>query len=223
MTIVMNSELENLNSKILQMGELVQDSIDKSIDAFLRRDTELAELVKKGDDAIDKLDIEIDKQAIDMIALMQPVAGDMRFVITAMKLTTDLERMGDKAEKIAKKTIELSREEPLELDIDIAGISKLVQAMLADSINSFIKRDAGLAREVIKNDDKVDDLTDQAIEKLLTAMSSNPAITKRGIKMYSIIRSLERMADHTTNISEMVIYLIEGDIIRHSAETKKPE
>jgi phosphate transport system protein len=158
-----------------------------------------------------------------MIALMQPVAGDMRFIITAMKLTTDLERMGDKAEKIAKKTIELSREEPLELDIDIAGISKLVQAMLADSINSFIKRDAGLAREVIKNDDKVDELTDQAIEKLLSAMSSNPTITKRGIKMYSIIRSLERMADHSTNISEMVIYLIEGDIIRHSAEPKKAE
>lgn len=223
MTIVLNSELENLNSKILEMGELVKGSIDKSIDAFLRRDTALAEQVRRGDDAIDKLDIEIDQKAIDMIALMQPVAGDMRFIITAMKLTTDLERIGDKSEKIAKKTIELSREEPMELDIDIAGISKLVQAMLADSINSFVKRDAGLAREVIKNDDKVDELTDQAIEKLLSAMSSNPAIIQRGIKMYSIIRSLERMADHSTNISEMVIYLIEGDIIRHSAETKKPE
>ncbi len=223
MTIALNSELENLNSKILEMGELVKDSIDKSIDAFLRRDTALAEQVRRGDDAIDKLDIEIDQKAIDMIALMQPVAGDMRFIITAMKLTTDLERIGDKAEKIAKKTIELSREEPMELDIDIAGISGLVQAMLADSINSFVNRDAGLAREVIKNDDKVDELTDQAIEKLLSAMSSNPTIIKRGIKMYSIIRSLERMADHSTNISEMVIYLIEGDIIRHSAETKKPE
>lgn len=223
MAIVMNSELENLNAKILQMGELVKESIELSIDAYLRRDTELAEQVRRGDDTIDRLDIEIDRKAIDMIALMQPVAGDMRFIITAMKLTTDLERIGDKAEKIAKKTIELGREKPLELSIDIPEIGRLVKAMVADSINSFVTRDAELAREVIKNDDRVDDLTEQGIEHLLSAMSTDPSIIKRAIKIHSIIRSLERIADHATNISEMVVYLIEGDIIRHSAETKKPE
>lgn len=214
--IQLNNELEDLNNKILKMGGLVETAIHKSIRALLDNDTQLAQEVRDEENIINALDVEIDKKSMDLIALMQPVAGDMRFVVTAMKLTTDLERIGDKAADIAKRVIELNKGERTNFDIDIIRISNLVENMTESAILSFIKRDAVLARQVIRSDDNVDNLTGLAMEKIISLMSKDTGIINEAMKMHSIMRYLERIADHATNISEMVIYLIEGDIIRHT-------
>lgn len=221
--IQLNNELEDLNNKILAMGGLVETAIHKSMRALIENNTQLAQEVREEENTINALDIEIDKKAMDLIALMQPVAGDMRLVVTAMKLTTDLERIGDKAADIAKRVIELNKGNKTDFNLDIIKISNLVENMTESAIQSFIQRDAELARQVIRSDDEVDNLTGLAMEKIVSIMSKDTNIINEAMKMHAVMRYLERIADHATNISEMVIYLIEGDIIRHSTEIKKPE
>lgn len=212
---VFDDELRNLKEKILKMGLLVEAAVRDSIKSLVERNSDLAREVIKNDHRINALDVEIDEECIRLIALRQPKAGDLRFITTAMKITTDLERMGDLAEDICERAIELNEEPPLKPYIDIPRMAEIAQSMLIDVLDAFMRKEASLAYDVIKRDDEVDRLTVQVFNELLFFMIHDPKTVSRAIKITYIAKYLERIADHATNIAEMVIYMIEGKMIRH--------
>ncbi len=213
---VFDDELRNLKEKILKMGLLVEAAIRDSIKSLIERDSELAREVIKKDHQINALDVEIDEECIRLIALRQPKAGDLRFITTAMKITTDLERMGDLAEDICERAIELNEEPPLKPYIDIPRMAEIAQGMLIDVLDAFMRKEPAIAYDVIKRDDEVDRLTVQVFNELLFFMIQDPKTVSRAIKITYIAKYLERIADHATNIAEMVIYMVEGKMIRHT-------
>ncbi len=212
---VFDEELIHLKELILKMGAMVENAIKDSINALVERDEVLARKVIEKDREINTLDVAIDEECIRLIALRQPKAGDLRFITTAMKITTDLERMGDLAEDICERAIELNEEAPLKPYIDIPRMAEIARGMLRDVLDAFIRKDTSLAYNVIKRDDEVDSLTVQIFNELLFFMIQDPRATSRAVKITYIAKYLERIADHATNIAEMVIYLAEGKIIRH--------
>mgnify|MGYP005835154335 FL=1 len=212
---VFDDELRNLKEKILKMGLLVEAAVRDSIKSLVERNSDLAREVIKNDHRINALDVEIDEECIRLIALRQPKAGDLRFITTAMKITTDLERMGDLAEDICERAIELNEEPPLKPYIDIPRMAEIAQGMLIDVLDAFMRKEASIAYDVIKRDDEVDRLTVQVFNELLFFMIQDPKTVSRAIKITYIAKYLERIADHATNIAEMVIYMVEGKMIRH--------
>ncbi len=212
---IFDEELQHLNSVVLQMGSLVEKAIKESVQALIDRDDELARSVISGDHQINALDIEIDEESIRLIALRQPKAGDLRLITTAMKITTDLERMGDLAVSIAQRAIELNKEPVLKEYIDIPRMREIAQSMTRDALDAFVKRDMRLAKDVIMRDDEIDDLKHKILSELLFLMTENPSLICRSMRTTFVAQSLERIADHATNIAEMVLYLIEGKITRH--------
>ncbi|GAB4535147.1 MAG: phosphate signaling complex protein PhoU [Thermodesulfovibrionia bacterium] len=212
---IFDEELRNLKEKILRMGLLVEAAIRDSIKSLVERDSDLAREVIKKDHLINALDVEIDEECIRLIALRQPKAGDLRFITTAMKITTDLERMGDLAEDICERAIELNEEPPLKPYIDIPRMAEIAQGMLIDVLDAFVRREPGIAYEVIKRDDEVDRLVIQVFNELLFFMIQDPKTVSRAVKITYIAKYLERIADHATNIAEMVVYMVEGKMIRH--------
>lgn len=217
MMTVFEEELQQLKGKILKMGSLVEDAIRYSIQALVERDNVLAKKVIDNDNLINALDVEIDEECIRLLALRQPKAGDLRFITTAMKITTDLERMGDLAEDICERALELNEEPPLKPYIDIPRMAVIAQGMLIDVLDAFVRKDIARAYDVIRRDDEVDGLTVQIFNELVFFMIQDPRAVSRAIKITYIAKYLERIADHATNIAEMVIYLVEGKIIRHMA------
>lgn len=217
---VFDDELRNLKEKILKMGLLVEAAIRDSIKSLIERDSDLAREVIKNDHRINALDVEIDEECIRLIALRQPKAGDLRFITTAMKITTDLERMGDLAEDICERAIELNEEPPLKPYIDIPRMAEIAQGMLIDVLDAFMRKESAIAYDVIKRDDEVDRLTVQVFNELLLFMIQDPKTVSRAVKITYIAKYLERIADHATNIAEMVIYMIEGKMIRHMETIK---
>lgn len=213
---VFDEELQQLKGKILKMGSLVEDAIRDSIQALVERDNALAKKVIDNDSVINTLDVEIDEECIRLLALRQPKAGDLRFITTAMKVTTDLERMGDLAEDICERAIEISEEPPLKPYIDIPRMAEIAQGMLIDILDAFVRKDTARAYDVIRRDDEVDNLTVQIFNELVFFMIQDPRAVSRAVKITYIAKYLERIADHATNIAEMVIYLVEGKIIRHT-------
>lgn len=213
---IFDNELAELKEKILRMGLLVENQIRDSIKSLVERDSELAREVIRRDHQINALDVEIDEFGVRLIALRQPKAGDLRFIITALKVSTDLERMGDLAEDIAERAIELNEEPPLKPYIDIPRMAEISQGMLVDVLDAFVRKDTAIAYDVIKRDDEVDRLTVQIFNELLFFMIQDPRAVSRAVKITYIAKYLERIADHATNISEMVVYLAEGKIIRHT-------
>lgn len=213
---VFDEELRNLKERILRMGLLVEAAIRDSIKSLVERDSDLAREVIKKDHQINALDVEIDEECIRLIALRQPKAGDLRFITTAMKITTDLERMGDLAEDICERAIELNEEPPLKPYIDIPRMAEIAQGMLIDVLDAFVRRDPHIAYDVIKRDDEVDRLTVQVFNELLFFMIQDPKTVSRAVKITYIAKYLERIADHATNIAEMVVYMVEGKMIRHT-------
>ncbi len=213
---VFDDELRNLKEKILKMGLLVEAAIRDSIKSLIDRDSDLAREVIKNDHRINALDVEIDEECIRLIALRQPKAGDLRFITTAMKITTDLERMGDLAEDICERAIELNEEPPLKPYIDIPRMAEIAQGMLIDVLDAFMRKEPAIAYDVIKRDDEVDRLTVQVFNELLFFMMQDPKTVSRAVKITYIAKYLERIADHATNIAEMVIYMVEGKMIRHT-------
>jgi phosphate transport system protein len=153
---------------------------------------------------------------VELLALHQPTAGDLRFITTAMKIVTDLERIGDQAVNIAQRALELNREPQLKPYIDLPRMSSLAQRMVKDSLDAFVARDTAMARRVCTDDDAVDALRDQIFRELLTFMMEDPKTIPRAIRLIFISRSLERVADHATNIAEMVVYLVESKMVRHT-------
>lgn len=217
---IFDEELNSLKEKILKMGLLVESVIRDSIKSLVSRDSELAREVIRRDHQINALDVEIDEECIRLIALRQPKAGDLRFITTAMKITTDLERMGDLAEDICERAIELNEEPPLKPYIDIPRMAEIAQGMLIDVLDAFVRKDTQVAYDVIKRDDEVDNLTVQIFNELLFFMIQDPKAVSRAVKITYIAKYLERIADHATNIAEMVVYNVEGKMIRHMEDSQ---
>lgn len=215
MMAIFDEELRNLKDKILKMGFSVEAAIRDSIKSLVERDSELAREVIRNDHQINALDVEIDEESIRLIAIRQPKAGDLRFITTAMKITTDLERMGDLAVDISERAIELNEEPPLKPYIDIPRMAEIAQGMLRDVLDAFVRKDTSLAYDVINRDDEVDNLNLQIFHELLLFMIQDPKLVSRAVKITYISKYLERIADHATNISEMVVYMVEGKMIRH--------
>ncbi|BCB95319.1 phosphate transport system regulatory protein PhoU [Dissulfurispira thermophila] len=216
-----DEELTSLKEMILKMGALVESSIKDSVRSLVERDDALARTIIERDHEINALDVQIDEECIRLIALMQPMAGDLRFLTTAMKITTDLERMGDNAVNIAERALELNREPILKPYIDIPHMSQIAQGMTRDALDAFVKKDKRLAMDVIMRDDEVDDLKYGILEELISYMIRDPNTVSRAMKISFVAQYLERIADHATNIAEMVIYLVAGKIIRHMALPKE--
>ncbi len=209
-------EIENLKELLLRMGAMVEEQITQSIRALLERDTAVAQRVIDGDSAIDRMELEIDQHTVELIAMMQPAAVDLRFVTTAMKITPELERIADLAVDVCERAIELNREPPLKPLIDIPRLAHISQDMVRQALDSFVRRDAALAREVIARDDEVDLLTEQSFRELLTYMLEDSRNISRAIRLTFIGKYFERIGDGATNICEMVVYLVEGKVIKHS-------
>jgi phosphate transport system protein len=209
---IFDDELQQLKEKILKMGSLVEEAIKNSVQALVERDNTLAVNVIDNDRMVNTLDVEIDEESIRLIALRQPMAKDLRFITMAMKITTDLERMGDLAVNIAERALELNDEPILKPYIDIPKMRSIAQGMTRDALDAFVRKDKKLAREVIMRDDEVDELKHAVLHELAYFMVQDPTTVTRFVATY-----LERIADHATNIAEMVIYLVEGKLIRHMA------
>ncbi|SPP99986.1 Phosphate-specific transport system accessory protein PhoU homolog [Candidatus Sulfobium mesophilum] len=214
---VFDEELQHLKEKLLRMGSLVEDAIKNSVLSVVERDNDLARRIIDDDRLINTLDVEIDEESIRLIALRQPKAGDLRFITMAMKITTDLERMGDLAVNIAERALELNQEPILKPYIDIPRMREIAQGMTRDALDAFVRKDKKLAMDVIMRDDEVDELKHSVLQELAFFMVQDPTTVTRAMKVSFVAQYLERVADHATNIAEMVIYLIEGKIIRHMA------
>ncbi len=212
-----DEELMHLKEMVLKMGAMVESSIKDSVKSLVERNDDLAKAVIERDHQINALDVQIDEECIRLIAIMQPKAGDLRFLTTAMKITTDLERMGDNAVNIAERALELNKEPILKPYIDIPHMSQIAQGMTRDTLDAFVRRDKRLAMDVIMRDDEVDDLKYGILEELISYMIRDPNTIYRAMKISFVAQYLERIADHATNIAEMVIYLVAGKIIRHMA------
>lgn len=213
----LDEELARINEQILRMGGLVEQQIQEAMQALVERDSEMARRIIANDKVINALDVEIDENCIRVLALQQPTAGDLRFVTTAMKLSTELERMSDLAENIAERAIELNEEPQIKPYLDLPRMAHWTQRMVRESLDAFVRRDAALARKVCADDDFVDDLTEQLFRELLSFMIENPNTIARAIRLTFIGKYIERIADHATNMAELVVYMVEGTIIRHTA------
>jgi phosphate transport system protein len=211
-----HDELEALKQTLLAMGGLVEDQIRHAMQALVDRDDALASEVIERDRQVNAYDVEVDAQCVELLALHQPAAGDLRFITTAMKIVTDLERIGDQAVNIGQRVIELNREPQLKPYIDLPRMAERAQAMVKESLDAFVARDTELARRVRAEDDEVDALKEQIFRELLTFMMEDPRSIPRAIRLILISRCMERVADHATNIAEMVIYLVEGKMVRHT-------
>ena len=214
-----DDELDRLKEQILTMGGLVEQQIHGAMEALVERDSDLAQVIIANDLRINALDVDVDENCIRLLALRSPTAGDLRFVTTAMKISTELERMSDLAENIAERAIELNEEPQLKPYIDLPRMANWTMRMVKESLDAFVNHDAVLARKVIADDDFVDDLTEQLFRELLSFMLENPRTTTRAIRLTFIGKYIERIADHATNIAELVVYMVEGKIIRHTAST----
>jgi len=210
-----DQQLGALRKNLIQMASLVETAIANAIKSLIERDSKLAQGVIKSDEDIDSLELEIDKQCVDLLALRQPLAIDLRFITSSIKITNNLERMGDLAVNIAERVIPLSQEPQLKPLIDIPRMATITQTMVKDSIDAFVNRDTELARSVYERDSTVDALNDQIFRELLTYMMQDPRNITRAVHLVLISRHLERIADHSTNIAEEVVYIVKAKVVKH--------
>ncbi len=219
-------ELDQLKRTILEMAGLVEKSLEETNRALVERSSELAGTVVARDDEIDAYEVEIDRLATEFIVRHQPAASDLRFVIVAIKLGPELERIADNAVNIAERVLELNRQPLLKPLIDLPRMLSLALAMVSDAIAAYVARDAERSREIVRRDDEVDALYFQIFRELLTYMMEDPTTIPRAINLILVARFAERVADQATNIAEEVVYLVEGDPIRHQhvvPHARRPE
>lgn len=217
-----DEELKELYKEILKMGVLTQEAIFKSIEALKNRDKNRAREVIDTDDKIDELELVVDERCIDLIARHQPMAGDLRFITTGMKINAELERIADLAVDIAQRVLELVDKPLLKPLIDIPKLSEIAQDMVRDSIDAFVKKDVSLAKKVVLSDDEADNLRNLVQEELINDyIAKDPSTAARAVPLLLIARHLERICDHTTNIAEDVIYMVEGKVVKHLPEELK--
>ena len=213
-------ELEELKENLLKMAAMVEEAIRDSVQSLVTRDSGLAQKTFEFEDRINKMEIAIDDMCLRLLALRQPMAVDLRFITSAMRIITDLERMGDQAVNIAERAISLNQEPQLKPYIDIPRMAEIAQSMVKDVLDAFVNRDSKLARTVCERDDVVDGLNDQVVRELLTYMMSDPKTIARAVHLVIVARCLERIADHATNIAEDVIFMVDALVIKHHADEK---
>jgi phosphate transport system protein len=213
-------ELEDLQKKLLEMGGVVEFAIRRSVSALVDRDEEAAQDVLRSEARINQMEIEIDDFAVRLLALHQPMARDLRFLTAAIKINSDLERMGDLAVNIVERALSLIRQPTVKPLIDIPQMAKLVDSMVRNCLDAFVKRDGQMARGVLLSDDAVDDLRDAIYEELVGFMKRDPSTISRSLDLIFVARNLERIADHATNIAEDVLFLAQGIDVRHHAESR---
>jgi phosphate transport system protein len=208
-------DLKKLREDILYMGGLVEDQIQKAVTSVVERDSKLAETIIERDHEVNRLDVEIDDLCIQLLALHQPAARDLRFITTALKITTDLERIGDMAVNICERALELNEEPQLKPYIDIPRMARTSERMIRESLDAFVREDTSLALKVCAEDQELDDLNSQIFRETISFMIEDPHTINRAMKIASISKYLERIGDHATNIGEMVVFMVKGKSIRH--------
>src|SRR3954471_7980572 len=211
-----DQELDVLKEKLLMMASHAEGSVTKAIRALTERDDALAREVKEEDSILDQFEIEIDEFAISLLALKAPLATDLRLITTAMRISHDLERVGDEATTISRRALELNQEPQLKPYVDIPRMAEMGLSMLHDAIDAFVNKDSAKARAVIPRDKDVDALNKQLHRELVSFVIEDPTTITRALNLMVISKSLERIADHATNVAEEVVYLYEGRDIRHS-------
>jgi phosphate transport system protein len=209
------AELQHLRDKLLEMGGKVEAAISASVRALSERDTELAETVKVNDRDVNRLEVEIDDACRRVLALRQPAASDLRFITTALKIVTDLERMGDLAVNIAERAIDLNQAPPLRPFHDLSTLADLSEAQLKKALDAFVERDVQKAEAVMKGDDLLDALYLKLFNELLTYMMEDSRAIRRATSIMFAAKHLERFGDHAMNVAEMVIYMVRGTDVRH--------
>lgn len=208
-------ELDELKENLIYEGSLVEKAISDAIKSLVDRNSELAEKVIANDDVINAKEVKIDEFCLQLLALRQPAAKDLRFITMAIKINYDLERIGDMAVNISERAVELNEEPQLKPYIDLPRMARIVQRMVRESLDAFVKEDVELAWKVTRDDQSVDQLHDQIFRELLTFMMEDMKNVSRATRLLFISKYLERMADHAVNIAELVIFMVEGKIIRH--------
>jgi phosphate transport system protein len=219
MTKHFERQIERLNERLLVLGGMVEKSVDDAIRAIESRDVDLARKVIDGDTEIDEMEVEVEEECLHTLALYNPVASDVRYVVAVLTINKDLERIGDLATNLAEEAIYLADEPPVQQSpFDLMGEGRRVRQMLKDCLDALVNRDAGLARRVLKSDDEVDEIHRAMYNKVKEAIRQNPLESGRFIELLNASRQLERIADHAVNIAEDVIYVVEGRIVRHRPE-----
>ncbi len=215
MTKHIERQIEGLKEKILRVGTLVEEAISKAITALINKDTALAQRVMASDEEIDRMEVEVEEECLKILALYQPVAADLRFVVAVLKINNDLERMGDLARNIAKRVAQLARAEPVDLPPEIRTMATLTQEMVKQCLDAVVNADPALARQVREEDDAVDEARMQIRQKILRGIKSSPDRVESLLRINSVSKHIERLADMATSIAEDVIYMVEGEIVRH--------
>jgi len=208
-------ELEELKSRLLVMGGLAEERVRRSVSGLAERDIAEIEVVLAGDEPVNELHIEIDNRCFKMLALHQPVAADLRAIVAAVKINTDLERVGDLAVNIAEAARRYTTHPPVKKLIDIPRMADIAQVMLRDALDAYVRRDTALAQHVLNEDDELDALKTQVFRELLTYMLQDPATIEPALDLILISRHLERIGDHATNVAEDVIFMVSAKDVRH--------
>jgi phosphate transport system protein len=217
MTRHIERQIDHLKEKILRVGTLVEEAFSKSITALINRDMALAQRVMANDEEIDRMEVEVEEECLKILALYQPVAADLRFVVAVLKINNDLERMGDLARNIAKRVAQLAAGQAVELPPEIRTMATLAQDMVKQCLDAVVNADPTLARQVREEDDAVDEARQQIRRRILQAIKAHPEQLENLLRINSVSKHIERIADMATNVAEDVIYMVEGDIVRHRA------
>lgn len=220
---VFDQELSELKNMILKMGVMVQGLIVESMDALKNQSASDAEKVIEEDEKVDQLELDIDEKCIELIALRQPEASDLRFLMTGMRIATDLERIGDLAEDIAQRITDISDKPLIKPLVDIPKMAKLAEEGLSIVLDAFVSGDASKAKGIWKKEEEVDKLRDTTYRELTDIMTKDPSAVPRALPLLLISRHLERISDHATNIAEDVIYMAEGRVVKHSGPKIKSQ
>ena len=211
----LEEELEDLRIRLLEMGSLVELGICQSVRSVMEQDTAAADEVIQNESRIDRMQVDIDELATNLLALAQPVAKDLRLITAAMKINTELERMGDLAVNITGRTRSLTHQTRVKPPVDIPHLATLVETMVRNALDAFVRRDADLARLVMASDDAVDELRDTIYDELVRFMERDLTVVRQSVDLMFVARNLERIADHATNIAEDVLFLVDGVDVRH--------
>ena len=215
------SEMQALKNRLLNMGALVEERVHRAIQALMERNLGVAEEIARTDQEVNELQIEIDERCLRLFALQQPMASDLRLITAAMKINADLERIGDQAVNIAEQAVRVLAHPPLKPIIDLPRMADIAERMTRESLDAFVRKDADLARSILKRDDEVDELKDHVFRVLLTYMMADPGTIERALGLILVSRHIERIADHATNIAEDVIFLVEAKDVRHRHEEEQ--
>jgi len=215
-------ELDQLRTRLLRMGGMAEQAVDRACQAYIDRDLSRCQMVLEGESKINEAEREIDELAFDLLAMQQPMAVDLRFILAVTKINSDLERVGDQAVNIAERVMDLVELPKADLPVDIARMAAAASAMVRRSLESFIEGKAELAQAVLEMDNVVDRMRDDAFINLVKTMNERPQVTRQALDALLVARNLERVADHATNIAEDVIFWVRGADVRHNAQQENP-